>query len=206
MHSHYLIIFISLIFCVFARFTYADMTVEKLIFDNSQPFHLKILEVLPKEGIIQMGSNNSKNTVIEFMDYFCGYCKKMQLELEELSKEREDVRVIFLQYPVLNESSFLISKMVIAANFQGKGLELHKAIFSKEGSLTKEKLQQAITDSGVNEIKLKIDMDKDETEKILHLSTFLAGGVGARGTPAVFVNENFSPGYIPKNQIIGLLK
>ena len=153
-----------------------------------------------------MGSNNSKNTVIEFMDYFCGYCKKMQLELEELSKEREDVRVIFLQYPVLNESSFLISKMVIAANFQGKGLELHKAIFSKEGSLTKEKLQQAITDSGVNEIKLKIDMDKDETEKILHLSTFLAGGVGARGTPAVFVNENFSPGYIPKNQIIGLLK
>ena len=72
MHSHYLIIFISLIFCVFARFTYADMTVEKLIFDNSQPFHLKILEVLPKEGIIQMGSNNSKNTVIEFMDYFCG--------------------------------------------------------------------------------------------------------------------------------------
>ena len=206
MHSHYLIIFISLIFCVFARFTYADMTVEKLIFDNSQPFHLKILEVLPKEGIIQMGSNNSKNTVIEFMDYFCGYCKKMQLELEELSKEREDVRVIFLQYPVLNESSFLISKMVIAANFQGKGLELHKAIFSKEGSLTKEKLQQAITDSGVNEIKLKIDMDKDETEKILNLSTFLAGGVGARGTPAVFVNENFSPGYIPKNQIIGLLK
>ncbi len=206
MHSHYLKIFISLIFCAFARFTYAEMTVEKLIFDDSKPFHLKILEVLPKEGIIQMGSDDPKNTVIEFMDYFCGYCKKMQPELEELHKERNDVRIIFLQYPILNESSFLISKMVIAANYQGKGLELHKAIFSKEGSLTKEKLQQAIVESGVNEIKLKIDMDKDKTEKILHLSTFLAGGVGARGTPAVFVNENFSPGYISKNQIINILK
>ncbi len=67
-------------------------------------------------------------------------------------------------------------------------------------------MQQAIVESGVNEIKLKIDMDKDKTEKILHLSTFLAGGVGARGTPAVFVNENFSPGYISKNQIINILK
>ena len=45
--------------------------------------------------------------------------------------------------------------MVIAANFQGKGFELHKAIFSMEGSLTNGKLQQAIENSGVNETKLK---------------------------------------------------
>jgi len=67
-------------------------------------------------------------------------------------------------------------------------------------------LNQAILDSGVNEVKLRIDMGKEELDKILHLSSFIAGGVGARGTPALFVNENFSPGYIPKNRIIGLLK
>ena len=105
----------------------------------------------------------------------------------------------------MNESSFVISKMVIAANYQGKGLELHNAIFSISGSLTQEKLQQAVKDSEINEVILKIDMDKDEIEKILHLSSFLAGGIGARGTPAIFVNENFSPGYIPKSRIISLL-
>ena len=47
---------------------------------------------------------------------------------------------------------------------------------------------------------------KEEVEKIIQLSSFLAGGIGARGTPSMFVNENFSPGYIPKNRIIGLLK
>tara|TARA_Y100000590_G_scaffold297994_1_gene335907 strand:- start:245 stop:667 length:423 start_codon:yes stop_codon:yes gene_type:complete len=140
------------------------------------------------------------------MDYFCGYCKKIQPELIEIANERNDVKVIFLQYPILNESSFAISKMVIAANFQNKGLELHNAIFSSSGSLTKQKLEKAILDSGVNQIKLKIDMEKGEIEKILHLSSFLAGGVGARGTPALFINENFSPGYIPKNRIINMLK
>ena len=206
MYSKFINIFLLLFFCTFSRFVSAEMTVEKLIFDDSQPFHLKILEVLPKEAIIQIGSNDSENTIIEFIDYFCGYCKKIHPELIELANERDDTRVIFLQYPILNETSFAISKMVVAANYQGKGFDLHHAIFSSQGSLTSEKLEQAIIDSGVNENKLRIDMGKDKTEKILHLSSFLAGGVGARGTPAIFINENFTPGYIPKNRIIGLLK
>ena len=47
---------------------------------------------------------------------------------------------------------------------------------------------------------------KDEMEKIIILSSFLAGGIGARGTPSIFVNEIFSPGYISKEQIINMLK
>ena len=206
MHSAYLKVFIALFFCTFARFASAEMTIEKLIFDESQPFHLKILEVLPKEAIVEIGPENSKNTIIEFMDYFCGYCKKIHYELIELANERNDVRIIFLQHPILNENSFVIAKMVIAANYQGKGFDLHNAIFSSSGSLTGEKLQQAIKDSGINEVRLKIDMDKNEVEKIIQLSSFLAGGVGARGTPSLFINENFSPGYVPKNRIISLLK
>ena len=206
MHYKYLKIFIIIFLSLLLKSAHAEMTVEKLIFDDAKPFHLKILEVLPKEAILQIGPDNSENTIIEFMDYFCGYCKKIQPELIEIANERNDVKVIFLQYPILNESSFAISKMVIAANFQNKGLELHNAIFSSSGSLTKQKLEKAILDSGVNQIKLKIDMEKGEIEKILHLSSFLAGGVGARGTPALFINENFSPGYIPKNRIINMLK
>ena len=41
---------------------------------------------------------------------------------------------------------------------------------------------------------------------MIQLSSFLAGGAGARGTPAIFVNEEFIGGYIPKQQIISLLK
>ena len=155
MHYKYLKIFIIIFLSLLLKSAHAEMTVEKLIFDDAKPFHLKILEVLPKEAILQIGPDNSENTIIEFMDYFCGYCKKIQPELIEIANERNDVKIVFLQHPILNESSFAISKMVIAANYQDKGLELHNAIFSSAGSLTKEKLEKAILDSGVNQTKLK---------------------------------------------------
>jgi len=201
---HYKYFFIIIFFYILPSLVKAEMTVEKLIFDDQSPFHLKMLEVLPKEAIIQIGPDNSENTIIEFMDYFCGYCKKIHYELIDLVDERNDVRVIFLQYPIMNETSLLISKMVLAANLQDKGFDLHNAIFSVEGSLTQDKLQRAIKDSGVNENKLRIDLGKDKIDKMIHLSSFLAGGSGARGTPALFINEKFYPGYMTKDQILSL--
>ena len=206
MTYRYLHIFFCVFICVFSRNAFAEMTIENLIFDDSKPFHLKMLDTLPSEAIIQIGSDEAENTIIEFMDYFCGYCKKIHPELVELANERDDVRVIFLQHPILSESSKVIAKMAIAANYQQKGFEFHHEILSISGSLNQEKLNQAIKDSGVNSIKLKIDSAKDEMEKIIILSSFLAGGIGARGTPSIFVNEIFTPGYISKEQIINMLK
>ena len=206
MLSRFLQIFSCLLICIFSRNTFAEITIENLIYDDSKPFHIKILDALPNEAIIQIGADEAENTIIEFMDYFCGYCKKIHPELVELANERDDVRVIFLQHPILSESSKVVAQMVVAANYQQKGFELHHEIFSISGSLTQTKLSQAIKNSGVNSIKLKIDSSKDETEKIIILSSFLAGGIGARGTPSIFVNEIFTPGYISKQQIINMLK
>jgi len=198
--------FVLIFFLISSSISSSEMTLNELFFDNSKPYNLKIIEALPEKAIIQIGPDDAKNTVIEFMDYFCGYCKKIHPELLELAEERDDVRVIFLQHPILNQSSYLIAKMVIAANFQKKGLLLHNNIFSAEGSLNQEKLQRAINESNLNQVILKIDMEKEEVEKIIQLSSFLAGGIGARGTPSMFVNENFSPGYMSKQKIISLLK
>ena len=199
-------IFTIFFFCLSVKNIHAEMTVKDLIFDDSIPYHLKILDALPNEAKIQVGSDNAKHTIIEFMDYFCGYSKKIHFELMDLANSREDIRLFFLQHPILSESSKVVAQMVVAANYQQKGFELHHAILSISGSLTQEKLSQAIKESGVNSIKLKIDSSKDETEKIIILSSFLAGGIGARGTPSIFVNEILTPGYISKQQIINMLK
>ena len=183
-----------------------EMTLKELFFDDSKPYHLKILEALPKEAIIQIGPDDAKNTVIEFMDYFCGYCKKIQPELIDLAQRRNDTRIVFLQHPILSENSKLISEMVIAANFQNKGTELHNGLFSISGNLTQAKLDKLITDLDINRTKLRIDMGKDETKNIVKLSSFIANGSGARGTPSLFFNEEFLGGYVPINQLERFLK
>ena len=193
------------LFCLSGKHVHAEMTVKDLIFDDSTPYHLKILDALPNEAKIQVGSDNAKHTIIEFMDYFCGYCKKIHAELIDLATSREDVRLFFLQHPILNESSLVLAKIVVAASLQGKSFELHDAIFSIEGSLTSEKLESAIIEVGLNAEQLRDDMNRKDVEKMIKLSSFLAGGSGARGTPSMFINDIFSPGYLSRGQIEGML-
>ena len=183
-----------------------EMTLNELFFDDSRPYHIKILDALPDSAIIQIGPDDAKNTVIEFMDYFCGYCKKIHPELIELAERRDDTRVVFLQHPILSQSSEVIAAMVVAANLQGKGNEFHNALFEISGSLTQEKLNQIISDLEINRNKLMIDIGKDEIKNVVKLSSFIAMGSGARGTPALFINEEFLGGYVPVNQFERFLR
>ena len=200
-------IFLVIIFTTNISLTIkAETTIEDLFFDDSKPFHLKILDVIPKNGIIQIGDENAKNTIIEFMDYFCGYCKKVHIELLEIVSERDDVRLVFLQHPILSESSKLLANMVVAANMQNKGAEFHNALFSVEGSLNNAKLRQIVEDLEINSAKLNIDMTKEEVKNIISISSFMANGSGARGTPTFFINEEFVVGYISVDKIKSLLK
>ena len=199
----YLLVIITALSCLPLK---AEVTVKDLFFDESKPFHLKIIDVIPEQGILQIGNDDAKNTIIEFMDYFCGYCKKVHVELLQIASERNDTRIIFLQHPVLSESSKLLANMVVAANMQNKGIELHNALFGVEGNLNNAKLKQIIEELEINNAKLNIDMSKDEVRNIINLSSFLANGSGARGTPTFFVNEELVVGYISLERMKALLK
>ena len=199
----YFLIIITALSCLPLK---AEVTIKELFFDESKPFHLKIIDVIPEQGILQIGNDDAKNTIIEFMDYFCGYCKKVHVELLQIASERNDTRIIFLQHPVLSESSKLLANMVVAANMQNKGIELHNALFGVEGNLNNAKLKQIIEELEINNAKLNIDMSKDEVRNIVNLSSFLANGSGARGTPTFFVNEELVVGYISIDRMKALLK
>jgi len=204
---YYLKQFSVFIFLLFPNQVFSnDMTLQELFFDETKPYHLKILEALPEIAIIEFGPKDAKNTIIEFMDYFCGYCKKIHPELIALTEKRDDTRVIFLQHPILSENSKIIAAMVVAANLQNKGWEMHHGLFTVKGSITQEKLDQIIIDSEINKTKLMIDIGKDEINNIVKLSSFLAMGSGARGTPALFINEEFYGGYLPLDKLERILK
>ena len=206
MRYYLLKISVFIFFMLPAHVSSSDITLNELFFDDSKPFYLKVLDALPESAIIAIGPQDAENTIIEFMDYFCGYCKKIHTELISVVEKRDDTRVIFLQHPILSDSSNLIAKMVIAANLQGKGWDLHHGLFSVKGSITQQKLDQIIIDSEINKTKLMIDMGKDEIDNIVKLSSFLAMGSGARGTPALFINEEFVGGYLPLEKLESMLK
>ena len=56
--------FVLIFFFISSQISASEMTLNELFFDNSKPYHLKMLEALPERAIIQIGPDNAKNTVI----------------------------------------------------------------------------------------------------------------------------------------------
>ena len=101
---YYLTKFSVFIFLMFSTNVLSgDITLNELFFDDSKPYYLKVLDALPESAIIEIGPQDAENTIIEFMDYFCGYCKKIHTELISVVEKRDDTRVIFLHHPILSD-------------------------------------------------------------------------------------------------------
>lgn len=183
-----------------------DITLKELIVGDQEDFHLRILRAIPEEGQISIGSKNAENTIIEFFDYKCGFCVKMHPELVELATKRDDTRVIFLQLPILSQDSVKLAKLVLAAKYQQKGYEIHHALLTQKGALTENRINKIIKDANLDYEKIKEDLNRPEIDEALNIISFIGNGIGARGTPAVFINNKFNPGYVPKSTIEKLLK
>ena len=60
------------------------------------------------------GNPEGDVTVVEFMDYRCGYCRRASPEVTELVNSDGDIRFILKEFPILGEESMLSSRYAIA--------------------------------------------------------------------------------------------
>lgn len=137
-------------------------------------------------------------TVVEFFDYNCGYCRKAFGEILKLLDSDKQVRVVFVEFPILSEESRMASRATIAAARQGKYFDLHKALISGSGRLSEEKILKAATSLGLNMDQLKKDMESPETDAVIEANLQLGTAMNVQGTPAFFVGDQAVPG-APEN-------
>lgn len=146
-------------------------------------------------GQFYAGNPDAEITIVEFFDYHCGYCKAAMPTLFDLVKENEDVRVRFMEFPILAPESELASRAAIAADEQGKYLDLHQAMMSAPGTLSKERIFAIAQDVGLDLEQLKADMDSEKTSEILTAHRSFAEQVGFDGTPGLIIGEKAMTGW-----------
>ena len=66
------------------------------------------------------GNPKGDVTVVEFFDYRCGVCKRIQLVVRELVKTDRNIRRVYKEWPILGPESVLAARAVIASRKQGK--------------------------------------------------------------------------------------
>ena len=101
------------------------------------------------------GNPDGKVTMVEFFDYNCGWCKKGFSEVMALIESDKDLRFVLKEFPIFGGDSDYAAQAAIAAGKQGKYWDLHVAMFSHEGKITKETVDELAAAQGLDMAQLK---------------------------------------------------
>jgi protein-disulfide isomerase len=143
------------------------------------------------------GNPDGKETLVEFFDYSCHYCKQIHPDLKTLLKDDPNVKIIFKDFPILGPGSTLAAKAAMAANMQGKYLPMHDALLEYKGQFDNDSLKQIAESAGVDYDQMKADMDKPEIDAMLKDNLDLATTLNIHGTPSMIINHQFVGGALP---------
>lgn len=134
-----------------------------------------------------VGPETAKATLVLFYDYSCGYCHRLYPAVKSLSEKNADVKFVFKPLMFLGPISEYSAKAVMAANQQGKFMELNDALFNFEEQLTEEKIDELAEKAGVNMSEYKTAVASAEVEKYLVDSSNLASKIQIQGVPTMIL-------------------
>jgi protein-disulfide isomerase len=162
---------------------------------------------LYEDGFSHVGGNkNGDVTLIEFFDYNCGYCKRALSTVERLKREDGNLRVIYKEFPILEESSYIAAKAAMASMKQGKYERFHVALLRNSGKLTEDRIFEIAREIGLDEKKLVKDMTSPLLNRNIQINHSIAEALEINGTPGFVIGTEIIPGALPYEELVKLIE
>ncbi|WP_176249973.1 DsbA family protein [Sulfitobacter sp. HGT1] len=177
----------------------ADFT---LVSDNA--------DAIFNDGYSFVGGNPDGDiTIVEFMDYRCGYCKKAFTEVEKLINGDGNIRFIVKELPILGEQSMIASRFAIATKLVAgdEGYKsVHDALMSFNGDITPTSLGRLAESFGLDADAITEKMDSAEVTEEIAQTRALAQILSISGTPTFVMQDELLRGYLPYDQMKAILE
>ena len=148
------------------------------------------------DGLPEAGNPDGDVTVVEFLDYNCGYCKKAMKDVMSLIGEDQNLRLVMVDIPILGQPSTDAAKWALAAGKQGRYLDYHVALMEHSGRLDVAQLAVIANRLGLDVDRLRKDAESEGISQQLAANVELARRLSIRGTPAFIVDETLVRGYV----------
>jgi protein-disulfide isomerase len=118
--------------------------------------------ILHGPGAQVLGNPNGDVTIVEFSDYTCPFCKAAEPRIQQLLNSDKNVRLVVMEFPILQPVSVTAAKAALAAARQGRYAPYHRAMMEFRGQLTEELVFETAKEAGIDVERLKIDMQAPE--------------------------------------------
>lgn len=144
------------------------------------------------------GNPNGDVTIVEFMDYRCGYCKRVFPELQQLFKADGNIRFIVKELPILGPDSVLAAKAALTVWKQhpDRYMEFHATMMDARGALSDARILKMAGDMGLDTGPIAAAMKSTDLDAVIERNVALAQALGINGTPAFIIGDQLVPGAV----------
>ncbi|MEQ9257898.1 MAG: DsbA family protein [Roseovarius sp.] len=165
-------------------------------------------EAIFNDGYSWVGGNPEGDiTLVEFMDYRCGYCRRAAPEVTDFITFDGNVKLIVKEFPILGEQSVLSSRFAIATK-QIAGDEayesVHDALIAYTSEITQDSLARLGQSLDLDTDAIIAHMDSPEVSAVIAANHQLAQKLGISGTPSFVMENRMLRGYLPREEMEAL--
>ncbi len=152
--------------------------------------------ILRDPAVPALGNAKGDITIVEYFDYQCPYCKKVNPELAKIVRDDGHIRLVFKDWPIFGDVSIYAARLALASQYQGKFAEAHEALISLPEKLTEEKVHATLTAAGIDLERARQDLaeHQDGIDAVLARNHQQAVALGFQGTPAFIIGHFRVPG------------
>jgi protein-disulfide isomerase len=154
--------------------------------------------VLRDPDIPATGNAEGDITIVEYFDYQCPYCRRIEPELGQVVQDDGKIRLVLKDWPILGEVSVIAARMALASKFQDKYVQAHQALIGVNSKLTEPRIRELLAGAGIDVDRATRDLvtNAKAIDAILARNNDQASAFGFRGTPSFIVGKFRVPGVL----------
>ena len=141
-------------------------------------------------------------TIVEYFDYQCPYCRKIEPELRQVIQDDGKVRLVLKDWPILGPMSVTAARMALASKYQDKFVQAHDALIAVNSKLTEARIWEVLGGAGIDLDRLDRDLAGRAAaiDAVLARNNDQAAAFDFKGTPSFIVGKFRVPGVLTMAQ------
>ena len=158
--------------------------------------------VLRDPEIPAAGNADGDITIVEYFDYNCPYCRKVEPELRQVVQDDGKVRLVYKDWPVLGPVSVAAARLALATKYQDKYVAAHDALMGSASRLTEPRIRELLGNAGIDVDRAAKDLETNARaiDAILARNNDQATAFGFKGTPSFIIGKFRVPGVLTMAQ------
>jgi len=154
------------------------------------------------------GNPDGDITIVEFMDYRCGFCKRAFPEVQALLENDGNIRYVIKELPILGEQSILASRFALAVR-KVAGDEAYKlahdALMAQRSDISESSLIRLADSLAIDSDTVFAAMTDPEISDVINTNRALAQNLQITGTPTFVFDDQLLRGYVPLDQMTQII-